>query len=334
MIDANPSIALCIVSFNSAQDLPLCLEAVANQTLAPDEIVLVDCASSDDSAEVARQTMPVEIPSQIVELDQNLGFAGGANRAIKMSKASHIVLLNPDTTPDPDFLRSLIHRTEVSSELRIGSVTGRLVRRSESKPPARLDACGMYLVPTWRHLDRGSGQHDRGQFMNPELVFGSTGAASLYSRAALEDVALGDDVFAPEFHSFREDAELCFRLQERNWIVIYEPTAKCMHRRNVTPERRRQTGPDINYHSLKNRYLLRAYHQDLPNFIITLIPTLFRDLLAFVWVISMERTSLPAYGWLWKHRAVIWDRRRQIQTRRLSGCWPISRWFFRRSLPL
>lgn len=334
MTDANPSIAVCIVSFNSAQDLPSCLEAIANQTLHPHEIVLVDCASSDDSTKVVKRSMPGEIPSQIVELDQNLGFAGAANRAIKLCKASHIVLLNPDATPDPDFLRTLMDRADVSSELRVGSVTGRLVRKSESEPPNRLDACGMFLVPTWRHLDRGSGQQDQGQFMTPERVFGATGAASLYLREALEDVALGEDVFAPEFHSFREDAELCFRLQERNWIVIYEPTAKCMHRRNVTPERRRQIAPDINYHSLKNRYLLRAYHQDLPNFIITLIPTLFRDLLAFLWVISMERTSLRAYRWLWTRRAVIWDRRRQIQNRRISGSWPISRWFFRRSLPL
>ena len=334
MSDSNLAIAVCIVSHNSALDLSSCLDAVGRQTLSPYEIVLVDSASTDDSVETADRSMPSDIPSQLIELDENLGFAGGANRAIQESEAPYVLLLNPDTIPDPEFLQNLAKRVLSSEDLRLGAIAGRLVRATNPPASARLDACGMILLPTWRHLDRGSAQEDRGQFMNPERVFGATGAASLFVREALDDVAFGSDVFAPEFHSFREDAELCFRLQERSWITVYEPTAQCIHRRQVTPDRRREIPPEINYHSLKNRYLLRAYHQDFANFLITFLPTLVRDVLAFFWVISLERTSLPAYSWLWLQRGNIWKRRRQIQSRRSCSSWSINRWFFRRSLPL
>ena len=101
--------------------------------------------------------------------------------------------------------------------------------------PPLLDACGMRLAAAWRHLDRGSGEPDRGQLALPERVFGGTGAASLFRRAALDDVAVDGEVFDPRFHSFREDAELCFRLRERGWEVVYEPVAVCEHRRKSSP---------------------------------------------------------------------------------------------------
>ena len=136
--------------------------------------------------------------------------------------------------------------------------------------PARLDACGMRLSWTWRHFDRGSGEPDRGQYGAAERVFGATGAATLWRRAALADVAIDGQVFDERFHSFREDAELAFRLRERGWEILYEPAAVATHRRRVLPERRAALPPAVNLHSLKNRYLLRIDHQTLGNFLWTL----------------------------------------------------------------
>ncbi|MBZ0114576.1 MAG: hypothetical protein K8J08_19090, partial [Thermoanaerobaculia bacterium] len=86
--------------------------------------------------------------------------------------------------------------------------------------------------------------------------------------------------------------------------------------------------------SLKNRYLIRAYHQTLGNFLWTLPATLFRDLAALAWVCLFERTSLASYRWIWTHRGTITARRRAIQARRTAPAWHLDRWFLRRSLPL
>jgi GT2 family glycosyltransferase len=329
-------VAVCIVTHDSAADLPDCLESLAALDHRPLEIVVVDCASRDGSADVARAHAPRSIPCQVVELGENLGFAGGMNAALARTRAPFVLTLNADARPAPGFVTRLLARA-AQPGLRVGAVAGRLVRPAQPGKPETLDACGMRLTRAWRHFDRGSGEPDRGQYGRPEKVFGATGAASLFRRAALDDVALDADngeVFDPRFHSFREDAELCFRLRERGWEILYEPAAVAEHRRFNLPERRSAMPALVNYHSLKNRYLLRIYHQTAGNFFRTLLPTLARDLGALGYVLLRERSSLAAYGWLWGHRRELRARRRTIRERRTVPAREIDRWFTVEGEPL
>lgn len=323
--------AVGIVTYNSAGDLPGALAAVAALEERPLELVIVDCGSGDASVELARAFAAPGITCRVLPLGENRGFSGGMNAAVAATSAPFVLALNPDARPRPDFLGVLLARAEATPG-KVGALTPRLTRPAGADGERRLDACGMALRRTWRHLDRGSGEIDRGQHLEAELVFGGTGAATLYRREALEDVAFADgQVFDELFHSYREDAELAFRLQERGWACVYEPAAGCEHRRAVVPAGRAQVSPFVNYHSLKNRYLLRAYHQSGGNFLRTLLPTLARDLGAFAWVLLRERSSLPAYAWLWRNRRNIAERRRYLRGRRLQSA---ELWFRRESLPL
>jgi len=285
-----PRVAVCIVTHDSAPDLPGCLEAVARLDHRPLEVVVVDCASGDGSLEIAQGAATVlqDIPFQSLGLAENAGFAGGMNAALRLTDAPFVLTLNADARPAPDYVTRLLSLAGDHPELRVGAVTGRLVRPVSPETPdgaRRLDACGMRLTRTWRHLDRGSGEADRGRWSTPEQVFGATGAASLFRRAALDDAAVEGEIFDPQFHSFREDAELCFRLRERGWEVLYEPAAVAEHRRFNLPEQRAAMPAVVNFHSLKNRYLLRLYHQTAGNLLRTLVPALARDLAALGYVL-------------------------------------------------
>jgi GT2 family glycosyltransferase len=324
-------VAVAMVTHDSAADLPECLAAIARLEPAPAELVVADCASADDSVAVARRSLPAGIEARVLELGENRGFAGGTNAAIAASRSPWVLTLNADAFPAPDFLARLLELAADPRCARVGAIAGRLVR--PGSPPA-LDACGMRLVRSWRHLDRGSGEPDHGQYGVAERVFGATGAASLWSRAALADVAVDGEVFDERFHSYREDAELCFRLREREWEVAYAPDARCVHRRRVTPAGRRAVPAEINRRSLQNRYLLRAGHQTPANFLATLPWTLARDLAALAWVLAFERSSLPAYGWLLRHRREILARRRRLRARRTAAAGAVERWFGREGEPL
>ncbi len=324
------AVAVCIVTYRSAADLPGCLAAIAELEHRPLEVVLVDCAGGDDCTAIAKAWEAPGICKQLLALDQNLGFAGGMNTAFAQTVAPFLLTLNADARPERDYVCRLL--AVLLADPDAGCATGRLLR-----PPGaaeqRLDACGMFLTRNWRHFDRGSGELDHGQYAAPEQVFGATGAASLFRRAALDDVAIEGNIFDPDFHSFREDAELAFRLQERQWRVLYEPRAQAEHRRFNLPSKRRQMPAAVNYHSLKNRYLLRLYHQTSGNFLRTLLPTTTRDLLALVYVALFERSSFAAYRWLWRHRHTLAARRRLIQARRSAAPGVVEGWFGRRSLP-
>ena len=325
-------VTVLVVTHDSDRTLAGTLDAVGALDPAPRELLVVDCASRDESVATARSRWPGGLAGEVIPLGENRGFAGGSNAGIDRSESPWILSLNPDARPRADFLGRLVAAGQRSP--RIAAVTGRLLR---TEPDERgrpvLDACGMRLVPTWRHLDRGSGKIDRGQLARPARVFGATGAASLFRREALLDVAIGGEVFDESFHSYREDAELAFRLRERDWEVVYEPAAIALHERRNLPARRSRMPAAINFHSLKNRYLLRLYHQTVGNLAWTLPFTLWRDLLAFVWVLLAERSSLPAYGWLWRERHGILERRRAIQGRRTVSARRIDRWFVRDEMP-
>src|SRR5678815_4753810 len=106
-------------------------------------------------------------------------------------------------------------------------------------------------------LDRGADEPDRGQFDKAEDVFGPSGAAALYRLKALQDTAINEQYFDEDFFAYREDADLAWRCRLLGWTSIYVPTAVALHRRRVTPERRNKIPKEINYHSVKNRFLLR-----------------------------------------------------------------------------
>jgi GT2 family glycosyltransferase len=322
-------VAVLIVTHNSARDLPECLAAIGAQTYRPLSVVVVDCASDDGVEAVLREGQGAlqGVPLAFYPLGENRGFAGGMNAALERTAAPYVLSLNADARPEPEAVARLVARLEAPQPASTGAVTGRLVRPPEADGTVRLDACGMRLTRTWRHLDRGSGEVDEGQYSEPERVFGATGAATLFRRSALDDVAVGGEVFDADFHSFREDAELAFRLRERGWEILYEPAARIEHRRFNLPQRRRAMPAYVNYHSLKNRYLLRAYHQTAGNALRTLVPTGVRDLMALVYVLFLERSSLAAYRWLFAHRRRILERRRIIQGRRTVPPAAIDRWF-------
>ena len=116
--------------------------------------------------------------------------------------------------------------------------------------------------------------------------------------------------------------------------MLYEPTARAVHRRRVTPGRRRALPPEVNRRSLANRYLLRATHQSGSNLLTTLPWTLGRDLAALAWTLAVERGSLGAYRWRWRERRALVERRRRVRGRRTAPPGAVERWFGRESEPL
>ncbi len=305
-----PDVSIIVVSYNVARDLPISLSSALAQRGVLTETLVVDNASSDGSREMARSLAPAV---RLLALPQNVGFAAAMNAGIEATSGRYVLALNPDCRLEPDFSAVLAQRLDARSD--VGSASGRLLRaqRAGLLPTDRLDSAGIVFTATGRHFDRGSQERACGRYLAEEEVFGASGAAGFYRREALERAKISTGYFDGDFFLYREDADLAWRLHRLGWKCLYVPAAVAYHRRYNLPEHRRRMPPAVNFHSVKNRFLLRINNQSLGHFAATFFPTLARDLVVLAACLTVERSSLPAFTWLWKNRKRLWAKRKEIQ---------------------
>jgi len=324
-MNAVPRVAVCLVTWNSEAHLARCLDSVFAQQGVELEVVVVDNASTDGTLRVLEQRAG---RLKLIRNSENRGFAAAQNQAIRETRAEWVLCLNPDVVLELGFTRALV--AAAAPRASVGAVCGKLLRLlpDGAKPTVPLiDSTGIYFTPTQRHIDRGSNQPDRGQYGRREYVFGATAAAALYRRALVDDVSVDGEFFDEDFFAYREDADLAWRAQLAGWRCLYVPEAVGYHVRRVLPENRRALPPALNYHSVKNRFLMRMKNMGWPLYWRLFLFMKARDLALFVYVLAAERTSLPAFGFLWRNRARIWAKRRLVQAKRRVSDAELAGWF-------
>jgi len=309
-----PDVSIIVVSKDDAADLPISLGSAVGQRGVACETILVDNASRDASREVPAQFGGAV---RMVAHRENVGFAAAMNAGIEATAGRYVLALNPDCRLEPDFAATLARRLDAANAADVGSASGRLLRAQGAalSPSDVLDSTGIVFTATGRHFDRGAGQSAAGRFEREEEVAGTSGAAGFYRRAALEAARISTGCFDADFFLYREDADLAWRLSKLGWRCLYVPAAVACHRRRSLPERRRRMSALANMHSVKNRFLLRINNQTASQAIATCVPTLARDLVVLGACLTVERSSLPAFGWLWRNRKRLWSKRREIQAK-------------------
>lgn len=327
---ATSSYDVVIVTHNHASTLRACLRAVAGLTSVPKGIIIVDNASQDDSVAIARSAL-TDAQSLVIGSSTNEGFAAGMNRGIAASTADWVLLLNPDCALEHTFIERLFAAIRSQgNEAEIGAATGLLMRADgpELKAGRTVDSAGMIMTPGGRHLDRGAGSQLMPAHHRPAWVFGGTGAATLYRKAALADVCYPDgQIFAESFFAYREDAELAWRLQWRGWRCLYWPEATGAHQRGFRPESGRRGHEAINLHSVRNRFLLRLHCADMSWHLWRFPWWAVRDLLVVAACLTVERSSRTGLRQAWTLRREALSRRRHVMDTARTSSRQMRRWF-------
>ena len=320
---ASPLVSVLLVTWNSAQYVERCLASLARQDYPTLELVVVDNASTDGTPELL---LSGSSQCRILLNDANLGFAAAQNQAIRTAHGEWLLTLNPDVELAPDFISRLMRAAERCPD--VGVLCGKLPRMQPDGTRTRtLDSTGIYFTRNLRHLDRGSDEEDRGQYDQPEYVFGATAAAALYRRAMTDDVSVNGEFFDEWFFSYREDADVAWRAQLMGWRCLYVPDAVGYHVRQVTPETVRRASPAVQYHSVKNRFAQRIKNISPGLYVRLFVPIALRDLLILGYALLLDQTLLRALAALWRNRKQLWRKRRAIQKRRRVTDRELLKWF-------
>ncbi|MGK2857590.1 MAG: glycosyltransferase [Thermoanaerobaculia bacterium] len=317
--------AIVVITWNSARYLRRCAEGVSAQSLPASEVVVVDNASTDDSVDLVSRLLP---RASVIRNASNVGFAAAANQGIAATSAELVLLLNPDVFLGGHYCEETAAALDRAGS-GVGAATGRLLRGEGDAiaPTGVVDSLGIRMTRSGRHLDIGAGEADPGPGAGDVEVFGVSGAAAVYRRAFLDDARVFGQAFDEAFFAYREDADLAWRGQLFGWKAIRASAATAWHVRRVTPEVRASLPPEINMHSVKNRFLLRLKNEGAGLAARHAVFEIPRDLVVAGAALTIERSSLPAFAWLWKNRASILAKRSEIQRRRRVEDRDLARWF-------
>jgi GT2 family glycosyltransferase len=232
-----PAVTVIIVNYNSGQRLQRAFSALAAQTFTDFDVIVVDNASNDGSADGIDKGA---LRLQIIANSENLGFAAANNQAAKVASGEWLAFLNPDAYPEPDWLEQLM-----AAAARYPAADAFGSTQVNADDPERLDGAGdgyhVFGLPYRGHFGwpvsalPGEGE-----------CFAPCAAAALYRRATFE--ALGG--FDESFFCYGEDVDLGFRLRLAGGRAVQASLARVLHEGSGITGRR----SDFTlYHGHRNR---------------------------------------------------------------------------------
>ncbi|MBN2085843.1 MAG: glycosyltransferase family 2 protein [Anaerolineales bacterium] len=319
---SSPLVSIGIVTWNSAALLPACLDSIARQRDAQWELIVVDNASADNSADLAAQLSPA---ATVIRNTENTGFCAAHNQAIRASKGAYYLPLNPDVNLAPDYLSGLVSALEERPAY--GSAAGKLLQPAETGQLPRFDSTGLFMDRQRHQYLRGHGDVDDGRFDRAEEVFGVDGAAPLYRRAMLEDVRIAGQYFDESFFIHKEDVDLAWRARLLGWRCWYAPEAAAVHARTFRPSKRDAVPPKLRLHAVKNRYLLIFKNESPQGWRRDFLRILWYDLKIIGYLCLFEHSSLAALNLVRKALPRIRFWRREIRKRTRVKPGELLAWF-------
>ncbi|HEX7185068.1 MAG TPA: glycosyltransferase family 2 protein [Thermoanaerobaculia bacterium] len=230
-------IGAVVVSYNTRDLLRACLASLRPEE--PDEVVVVDNASPDGSADMVRKELPWV---RLIANPDNRGFGSAANQGFAACRSPCVLLLNADTEVAPGALAAL--RRELDRHPEAAVAGPRLLDPDGSHQPS----CYPFLTPfnllalgTWLNRLVRVAPSLRRRFL-PVWAPGPAcsvdwvkGAAMAIRRQAFE--AVGG--FDASFFLYAEEMDLCWRLRAAGWEVRFTPEARVVHVEGASTRQRR-----------------------------------------------------------------------------------------------
>jgi len=199
------------VNYQGRGVLGACLDAIAQQVDATFDVIVVDNASPDGSADEAEGRPGVEL----VRNARNVGFGAACNQAAQLASGRHLAFLNYDSVPEPGWLAALVRVADATPD--VGAVQGVVLLPGGGVNTAgnRQHFLGFSWAPAQERAPEGL----------PYEIAAGSGASLLVPRARFEQVG----GFWDELFLYVEDTDLSWRLRLAGLRILACPDARSLH---------------------------------------------------------------------------------------------------------
>jgi len=214
-------IKILILNWNGKHLLNPCLDSVSAIDYPNYSVMVIDNGSTDNSVKMVKEKFS-EV--ELLELENNNGFAGGYNRCftqLKNDYSGFVLLLNNDTEVDPNILNSFIHAKEMYGDNNLYG--GKIFY--QDKPNLIWYAGGNVNLKYLKISHRGIRQTDSAEFSKPLQTDYITGCCLFTSMEVINQL----NGFDERFNMYGEDVDLCLRAKKEGINCYYWPDAELYH---------------------------------------------------------------------------------------------------------
>jgi GT2 family glycosyltransferase len=243
-----PKVAIVILNWNGLKHLSQFLPSVMATEWPNLEIIVGDNASSDGSVKFLQSTFP---SIKIIQNDDNYGFTGGYNRVLKQVEADYYILLNSDIEVTPNWIKPVIDMME--ADALIAAAAPKIKAFHQPTHFEHAGAAGGFIDSYGYPFCRGrifyEVEEDKGQYNQSGEVFWASGAA-LFIKKKCWDESGG---FDERFFAHMEEIDLCWRLKNMGYKVMYCAESEVFHVGGGTLDKE---NPFKTYLNFRNNLLL------------------------------------------------------------------------------
>jgi GT2 family glycosyltransferase len=295
--------SVIIVTYNSGRYLDACLTSVQNEVQSRGEIIVVDNASADDTADRVRQSWP---RVTLICNAANAGFAAACNQGAAAARGRYLVFLNQDTEVLGGWLAGLL--APLAGTSGIGLTTSKLLLMAQ---PGQINMCGLDVHYSGLTFGRGV-LEPADRYNAPQVVTAVSGASFAISRALWQQLGGMDG----NLFMYYEETDLSWRAQLAGYASLYTPTSVACHDGSLYPT------PGALTYSARNRLVLILKFWKWPLFLCLLPGLLLAELIDWGLMCQLGPRALAAkmrgYLWLLAHLAAVRSaRQRAASTARL-----------------
>ncbi len=253
---APPEVSILIPVFNKLEYTKKCLKAIReNTTDVAWEIIVVDNGSDDGSADYLKEQAAGDSRLRVIHNKRNAGFSRANNQALEQARGEYVLFLNNDTEPGAHWLEAML--AIARNDQTVGAVGAKLLF-----PDGTIQHAGVAIVDDRKNGDPLLAQHilagrpkDFPQ-ANIMVEFQAVTAACMLMPAGLARELNG---FDEGYYNGYEDVDLCFRIREKGYKVVYQPHAELIHHESKSgPERFKKVAENIR--RLHRRWLGKVEH--------------------------------------------------------------------------